>query len=359
MLAKSSGFLRRSCVLVISVALAVTSALLLILYLHTGKPKGTDEPAVLAGRPMLGVEVRWVYTRTSRIKLRQEFRATLSYARALGANSVALAFNLYVRSPEANAITPDPRTPPAALVGQFIETARQDYRMRVVVRPLITEQNSHYGSRLKIHPRNPSLWFRSYDHAMLPYLLQAQEKGATAFAYFSELTSLQHDSQWGRLVLPFVQQHFRGPLLFDVTWGKKEAAPVTGVLYGIDAYPAIMAPSDASVATLLRGWNRWLTEVPLRAPADKTYILEVGIASQDGAYRHPAVHNWFSPIVPSIQARWFQAACDFFKQHDFRSLFFWSTSLTRGPQWSRSGETPGDFQGASIATIRRCFGSVA
>jgi hypothetical protein len=143
--------------------------------------------------------------------------------------------------------------------------------------------------------------------------------------------------------------------MYNVSWYTPGLNPMADHTYGIDAYPAMSLGDSATVTQLLAGWNAWLKRFPVNAPLDKTYIIEVGIAAQANAYTHPALANWHTPIIPSVQSKWYQAACDFFKQHKFRALYFYSTSLSAGPQTNAIGETPGDFQGLSLPVIKKCF----
>jgi hypothetical protein len=125
--------------------------------------------------------------------------------------------------------------------------------------------------------------------------------------------------------------------------------------YGLDMYPATSLPDSASVKQLVQGWNAWLQRFPIRARAALTYIDEVGIAAQSHAYTHPSLHNWSTPIIPVIQSKWFQAACVFYRQHNFRGLYFWSINMTTGPQLNYIGGTPIDFQGLTAPVIKTCF----
>jgi hypothetical protein len=319
-------------------------------------PRSLVSVRVLKGPRQFGVNIRWSYYKESTRAFDHQVGTTLNYVKSLGANSVAIAFNIYVSSPTSNFVIAGADTPPPVLLGELVAVAKR-IGLFVLLRPLITETNPNMPWRGRIAPTNRTAWFNSYDNFLEPYLVAAQQNAASEFAYSCELGSLSGDSRWRTIVLPFMKRYYSGPLMYDVSWDPPGTKPMAGETYGIDAYPAMALPDSASVSQILAGWRVWLKRYPIQAAKSKTYIDEVGIASQSHAYTHPSLHSWGTPIIPSIQSKWFQAACDFFNEYKFRSLYFWSTSLNEGPQLARTGGTPQDFQGLSPPVIKKCFSS--
>jgi hypothetical protein len=309
---------------------------------------------VLPGPRQFGINIRWSYYPESQHAFNSQVKTTINYVKSLGANSVAVAFDIYVNSPKSNTVIAGPGTPPPSLLGQLIAVARLD-GLFVLLRPLITETNANNPWRGEIAPTNRTAWFRSYDNFLKPYLEVARANGANEIAYSCELSSLGGDPRWKSTVVPYFKKYFNGALMYNASWYPPGMKPMAGETYGIDAYPAMDLPDSATVSQILHGWEVWLARFPLQAAKSKIYIVEAGISAQSHAYTHPSQHNWGTPIIPSIQSKWFQAACDFFNKYKFKSLYYFSTSLTVGPQLAPEGGTPADFQGQTPPVIKRCF----
>jgi hypothetical protein len=309
---------------------------------------------VLRGPTQYGINVRWSYFNEPPAQLANQLKTTINYIKSLGANSVALAFDIYVSSPTSNTVIAGPGTPSATQVGQFVAVARHS-GLFVLLRPLITETNLSEPWRGEIQPANRPLWFQSYESFLGPYLVAAQVNGAQEFAYSCELSTLEGDLLWKTSFLPFAKKYFRRALMFDVSWDTPGLSPMANRTYGIDMYPAVQLPASATVKQLVSGWNAWLSRFPVKAQLSRSYMVEIGIAAQADAYTHPSLSNWHTPYIPSVQSKWFQAACTFFRQHKMRGIYFFSTSLNAGPQLNQTGQTPQDFQGLSPSVIRTCF----
>lgn len=309
---------------------------------------------VAPGGPQLGINIRWVYRSETRATISSQIERTLRYVKSLGANSVAVVFDLFVDGPNANVVAAGPTTPPAADVGLLISAARRAH-LFVLIRPSIDEVNPADPWRGRIEPSNRSRWFVSYDRAIAPYVHVAQLDGANEIAVSCELESLGSDAHWTSVVAPFVRQNFKGLLMMDTSWENPGMDPQPGMAWGIDAYRALSLSDSASVSQLTEGWNEWLTKLPLPEPLSETYLIEVGISALPDAYSQPWSTTLGAPVTPMIQARWFDAACNFFGQHHFRGLYFYSTNLVKGPQTEAVGGTPMNFQGAGNAAIATCF----
>lgn len=303
-----------------------------------------------------GINIRWSDYGQSEKTVAAELKKCLPYIRSLGANSVALAFNFYVSSPTSNAVISGPDTPPPADIALFTYLSHLS-GLAVLLRPLIQETNPNAPWRGRIQPTNPQAWFTSYESLLKPYLQAAQSTSANAFAFSVELEDLGSSPLWTSSFVPFAKKYFKGTLMYDTSWEKPGLKPIANEAYGLDMYPPMPAADSsdsATVSQLLKGWNEWLKHYPIGASMAKTYIVEVGIASQAKAYTHPSLHNWNTPIIPSIQSKWFAAACEFYRTHKFRGLYFWSISLTTGPPTSNAGN-PGDFKSLTPAAIKSCF----
>jgi len=302
----------------------------------------------------LGIDVTFYYKNESATTLQAQMLKTLRYAKTLKANSIAITFAFYISGPTADAVTTGNGTPSPSQIGYFVDLARAQHFF-VLLRPVVNEVNPLEPWRGAIEPANRSAWFASYDAVLAPYLVAAQKAGANEIAISCELRSLGGDSHWKSTVVPFVKARFHGLQMMDVSWAPTGMDPVAGTTFGIDAYHPLIMPDTATVAQLVKGWDSWLKRQELPLPTDKIYITEVGIAAQSKAYTYPQKSDWGTPIVPSIQTNWFDAACTFFKTNKFLGIYFFATNLLEGPQTQATGGYPSDFQGSTNLAISKCF----
>jgi hypothetical protein len=309
---------------------------------------------VLRGPVQLGINIRWSYFSESESKLQSQIATSLNYIKSLGANSVAIEWNFYTTSATSNSVAAGTDTPTPAVLGEFLSDAKAQ-GLFVLVRPLLAETNPSQPWRGKIQPTNRNLWFKNYEKFMRPYLTISQQDHANEFAFSGELESMGSDRRWRTTFLPWATKIYKNALMFNVAWEQPGMAPIPGRTYGVDMYRPLNLGPSATVPQLLAGWNSWLTRIRFQTPLRDIYIVEVGIAAQGGAYTHPSLANFHTPIIPAVQSKWFQAACEFFREHKFRSLYFYSTSLTAGPQLKQIGGVPQDFQGMSPPVIKSCF----
>jgi hypothetical protein len=309
---------------------------------------------VINGPVQHGINVTFFYRPEAPQVLTSQIQTTIKYVKSLGANSIAIAFHLFVSGPTSNSVSAGADTPSPTDLGTLVSAARRAH-LFVLVRPLIEESNPYLPWRGEIEPTDRSAWFNSYDQALQPFLTSIQLAGANEIAISCELRTLAGDSHWTSTVIPFVSTYFHGYQLNDISWASNGMSLIPGTTLGLDTYRPLKLPNNATRAALLRGWNGWLKKLPPPAPLGRIYMLEVGIAAQSRAYSFPQKADWGTPILPQIQANWFTAACNFSKSHGFRSIYFWSTSLIAGPQTHKIGGLPTDFQGAANTAIRACF----
>jgi hypothetical protein len=294
--------------------------------------------------------------------------------KALGANSIALAFPLYTSSVTSNVVAErlvcgnrNYQSPPPGLLASIVQLAHEA-GLQVLLRPLIDQEalfrESPKDWRGILAPTNLSLWFRSYEHAIKPYLVMAQTNHVEHVAIESELNSIADATNWAA-VIAASKAIYKGDLVFNYSWDTptiKRWRPNTSL--GIDTYPVVTDVSTSQTpAQLLGQWDHLLRTnpdyvVPLLS---RVTIDEIGIPAQVGAYVEPfagslplATH----PFNQSVQLRWFTAACAFMKQHAMRGIYFfgpWIGSDRGAMLTSPSPARPSDIQPASRAAIRRCF----
>jgi hypothetical protein len=294
--------------------------------------------------------------------------------KALGANTIALAFPLYMPSITSNDVSarlrcgdPKYQSPPIGLLTKIVEAAHAA-GLKVLLRPLIDQQNFFRQSptswRGVLAPTNPNLWFQNYWRAVEPFLAMAQATHVEHFAIASELNSIADAKNWTPLISRS-RAMYKGDITFDYSWQTpvtKSWKPYTSL--SIDAYPELLDTSMSQTpAQLLGQWNLLLRTRPAYTIPDITRVAidEIGIPAQVGAYAKPFEGSFplaTHPFNQSVQVRWYTAACAFMKQHHMRGIYYfgpWMGSHRGSLLTSPSSARPSDIQPAAQRSIRGCF----
>jgi hypothetical protein len=289
--------------------------------------------------------------------------------KALGANSIALAFPLYMSSLDSNTVFSrrvcgtDYETPSPARLKVAIEIAHS-LNLRVFLRPLVNPFSLVGGWRGTIDPTNTNAWFKSYFRAVAPYLKLAQQQKVEYFAISTELDSMAKKSNW-RSLIKEAKQLYGGTTIFTIVWAYGDDGKVkwAGTAHGIDTYEAVHLPDDATTAQILSSWNlalHTINKVPF--PISSATIDEVAIPAQDGAYWEPwafALPSNFA-FNESVQATWYQMVCNFFQMHKMKGIYFWGIWYADGANALPSTPSPGlaqEIQPASAQVIKNCYSS--
>jgi hypothetical protein len=295
--------------------------------------------------------------------------------KALGANTIALAFPLYTDSLTSNDVyakldctTYEYQTPTPAVLAGIVAIAHRN-GLAVLLRPLIDEATlaaeNHSYWRGQLAPASVSTWFTNYLATLRPYLQMAQSYHVEHFALQTELDSLADLPNWSTAI-SLSRALYKGDLSFDYSWDTPTVKTWrAGTSPAIDAYPKIVSGSiSQTVPQLVAAWNHLLKSrsyytIPT---VSKVTIQEIGIAAQDGAYLQP----YLGALVPAskypfnqlVQVRWFSAACSFMKQHGMKGIYYWGPwvganagSMLKAPNPNR----PSDIQPEAQAAIKACF----
>jgi glycosyl hydrolase family 113 len=236
--------------------------------------------------------------------------------KALGANSIALAFPLYTNSLTSTSVfarrvcRSNFQTPTAARLEVLVREAHA-LHLRVLLRPLLDETNlqTQGGWRGSIKPSSVRLWFKSYLATLTPYLKMAQQQKVEYFSIATELDSMAKKSNWAAFIKS-AKHDYRGSLSFTINWAETAAGKVawSGTTPGMDTYQLASLPNSATPSNLLTAWNNALSSsdtVPFSLSS--ATIDEVAILAQDGAYSEPWVWSLpqqTNPFNESIQANW-------------------------------------------------------
>jgi hypothetical protein len=315
-------------------------------------------------RDSLGVQVYWNQIGPKK-KMENQATRIFNYIVGLGANATAIDFPFYTNGEYPTHVYGMPgKTPSPALIALVVADARK-HGLRVLVRPVLNDDNIKVVKdawRGSIRPKSLSAWFGSYYDFLKPYLSAARKSQAGSFNIDTELDSLAPDkSYWARLQAK-ARKLFPGGLGYAVNYGLWEqdllSTPVPNV--AVDAYPQLGMKDNATVAELTAAWVSWLRGYRTQAVLKKTVLQEVGIAAVTGAYSAPAITPPDgTPLVLSIQRKWFAAACAAAKQTHVPGLYFFDVNSTDKPSGhaATSHYAPGSFVGRSDDTIKACFAS--
>ena len=290
--------------------------------------------------------------------------------KSLGANSIALAFPVYMTSLTSSTVFARRvcgtlyQTPSTARLAVAIREAHA-LHLRVFLRPLLDETvlKAEGGWRGSIWPANVKQWFQTYLGVLTPYLRLAQQQRVEWFAISTELNSMAGKPNWATLIRT-AKRYYKGSLIFTDTWTQGAAGKVTHAetTPGIDAYQAASLPSTATRSDLLTAWNNAVRSVD-RVPfsLSSATIDEIAIVAQSGAYATPwawSLPPATYPFNQSIQANWYSMACNFFRSHNMQGIYFWGIWYSDGANAVLTTPGPGlaqKIQPESAAVIKACY----
>jgi hypothetical protein len=291
--------------------------------------------------------------------------------KSLGANSVAIAFPFYTRSPTSNAVfardTCDlnpvspvsVQSPPPASLAVLVHEAKIR-GLKVFLRPLMDEANLYVIKQWRglLAPTDQTAWFTSYKAMLRPYLQMAKSMGVERFAISTELNSLRTSTQWSSFVT-WAKTLYAGQLVYSTTWSGGNTSGISGAAFGVDTYPGISKATPAWTATqLLAAWNALLPAHPIPSGSG---IHEVGISAVNGAYATPWIYAYPGGVFnATIQQRWFTAACQFAKSHSMVGIYFWGPNFAYNSgklMTANDPNFPAQLQPATQTAIKNCFAS--
>jgi hypothetical protein len=281
----------------------------------------------------------------------------------LGLKAVAIDWDYNVPSDGADVVESSPtRTPTIADLRELTKIAHS-YGLRVEYRALFAIDNSDTRSRSLV-PKHIGAWLDSLLSTETPALKLAEDEGVSEFVVGTEMASVDQSPLWGNFFKQ-AAKIYKGSLSY-ASWGGRSDTDSGGFFdthrvelptadLGATAYPPIDLPSDASVGALTRAWEKFLTAHTPDSVLRRTAIDEIGIPALAGSYDDP--WQWDSltgTADPTVQARWFQAACAAVTAEHMRGIYFWSEPLNDNP--AKPFDSLVGFLGrpASLAAIKSC-----
>ncbi|WP_060905558.1 glycoside hydrolase family 113 [Streptomyces scabiei] len=313
------------------------------------------------GDPQLGAQVLWYsYPREADSTVRTNALRVVNYMVGKHMNAISVTLPFATAGPTASRVGASAKTPSVRHLGMLMDTAAAA-GLRITLRPLLDEQSlvarDPLAWRGSLAPADRAAWFRSYEAFLAPYLTLAARHHASTFVIGAELTSLEDDPRW-RSVVAAAHKSFPGELSYDANWDNyvSRHVPVPVDHLGVDAYfPLTRLGDDASVAEIAEGWQRWLDRKST-GKLPRIILSEVGIIAENGAYRHPAVWTGGGKLNPTVQQRWFEAACKVARDRDMAGLYWWNLDFhADAAAGAPAGSHTSFFGRPAEAAIASCF----
>lgn len=313
--------------------------------------KALQPPAAPASRPLpstapmqLGVDID-AYTYPGQ-DVGAAAEQDIAYVESLHANAVSISFPFFMSGRQADSVHASASTPTPAQLAVVIEDA-QEAGLFVSIRPLLDETNLGIA-RTQFRPTDLRHWFASYLKFLVPYAAMAQRTGVSEMFVGAELSMFSKSPFWITLDARLRRDYY-GALGFANNWGRPHITRSGGsdVRESVDAYKPISGSLSA-------GWTAFDRGLP-----PGTVETEVGIAAVPGAYRLPYHYKWHvTQLDPSVQARWFTAACRAAAAAHLGGIYFWSIGLgvqATGPTLSDQLAWAG---GPGAQAISACFAAL-
>ncbi len=269
----------------------------------------------------------------------------LPYLRTgLKAQAVGLMWNIctaFRHSNEVHACKSDAQAGTGTMSSADIMTlarmARKD-GLEVQMRPIIRvgppsgwndPQHSWEGYIL---PTSYAKWFKSLFQTELPYLKVARSVGVEQFVVGTELSALTYTPWWSWFLdaaqsachcqVSYASQYSQ----YKENW--QYLPPVNAL--GTDAYPVLYVSPKASQKDVTKQWEQSLASVP-ESKLERTSLDEVSIRATKGAYTNPSAWDRSGPSDPTVQERYFTAACETVAHYHMQALFYYFVPLADDP----------------------------
>ena len=326
----------------------------------SAEASGTTKPhAAVYNIPQKGIDlIDYDKTSLSDADVATNAAQTMSYIRSLGANSVSIAFPIFISGVKGSVFSTGYGTPSIARL-EFVVKAAKTAGLGVSLRPLIDEKNIRPAWRGLLAPTNLTTWFANYGSFLAPYLTMAQKNKVAVFQISNELQSMNSNTKW-KTLMTNAAKIFKGELQFTSTFWSQGMNTWPPATFGLDAYTGVNVPPTASVPTLLTAITGVLKKYKLPVATGNVSMTEVGIMAQNGAYLTPSAVSLFGPpspqaLNPAIQANWFTAYCQMVRANKMRGIFFWTIVFPGVASAPADLLNPARFTPAGVTAIKNCF----
>ena len=297
--------------------------------------QAADVAIAPAAAPVLGVDVESDVNYSVSTAKAYGSRLAAYIHGTLDATSLGLIWVLCDPSFTSDIVGKCQRTLSSPAVKAIAEEAHQD-GLAVQLRPLIRVGppadwgNPHFSWEGFIDPANQLAWFRSLLAAETPYLKVLRGIPGSQFVVSTEPWDIANSPHWLWLL-----GKAHGICQCATSIASQTARYRVGVLPsrnapGVDWYPHLNIPANASQQTVTDGWEASMNMVPQWVRA-RTTLDEEGIRGTVGAYQHPEEWNINGPNDPQVQARWFTAVCQSVVSFHMRGVYFYNIPLNDNP----------------------------
>jgi hypothetical protein len=295
-------------------------------------------------KPLLGVDVYGAADYPAAATTIYGSRVLPYLGTGLKAQAVGLMWNICTASNHSNSVhacksdsEAGTGTMSPADIRILARMARKD-GLQVEMRPIIRvgppsgwndPQHSWEGY---IVPTSYGKWFKSLLRAELPYLKIAKSVGVEQFVVATELSRLTY-TPWWSWFLDKAQSDCHCQVSYAAQYGQyldnwQYLPPVEA--FGTDPYPVLHLRYTASQEAVTKGWEKSLASVP-EQKLKRTSLDEVSIRATRGAYTNPSAWDRAGASDPTVQVRYFTAACDTVAHYHMQALFYYFVPLADNP----------------------------
>ena len=277
---------------------------------------------------------------------------SLSEAKALGANTIALTSTSYVYDKTATNIYSTQQTESLENVGQAVVDAKAN-GFDVVLKPHIDQSTGEWRGR--ISTQNAEEFLANYKKHILEWAKMGEEKGADILILTTELDQFltaEYRDIWEDIIAE-VRSEFSGQLSIAANWDAPVAVFDLVDIIGINPYVALDTDGDGSVAEYMDQWhepmlNDWLAKkIEYQSPFEywkglaETYdkpvmFTELGYRSMEATATRPMDFNLRNGVDETEQAELFEAFYRTFANEDWvNGSLVWDWSADRAASEKR------------------------
>ncbi|MBI4668153.1 MAG: hypothetical protein HY747_03030 [Elusimicrobia bacterium] len=252
---------------------------------------------------------------------------------ATGAKWIVLVPFQYMQHAGSNKISAGPKTASdAALIAAAAQA--KSLGLMVALKPHVDCLDGTF--RGLINPTDDKAWFGSYSSMIIHYAALARVMTADAYVVGTELHTMtrpQYHKYWNALIAK-VRDNYDGTLTYAAHWLEWDSVPFWDKLdiIGVDAYfPMGLPGSPSSKEKLAQVWKEnYISK--LRAYSQfhskPLFFAEIGIASMKNSHAWPWVYKPIMPVDLEVQANYFAALFDAFRDQGGWFKGFWQWGWT-------------------------------
>lgn len=253
----------------------------------------------------------------------------------LHATAVGIVWDLCDQSFTSDKVTRCKQSLSVADVRELVKLAHVN-KLTVQLRPIIRVGPPRYWNdppkswEGHINPRNERAWFASLQAAEKPYAgLLSRGSQMVAATEFS--TQLARSKDWTGF-LAATRRECHGCAVSVALWDRNYLEGIAPSVAdpGVDWYPPLDVPNHASQKRVTNAWESSLDAIPSKR-RKVTTLDEESIRATAGAYANPAAWNKNGPADPTVQVRYFVAACETVAHYKMAGLYFYDIPLNDDP----------------------------